>query len=134
MWFYYVLAGFCSGVLGGMGMGGGTLLIPMLTIFLGVTQHTAQGVNLLVFIPMGIVAIVIHIINKLIDYKVFLVLVLPAILTSVLASNLSNSIPNATLKLIFGIFLIVIAIYELVVAVYRTIKAKKPILKNKIYK
>ncbi len=132
MWFYYVLVGFCSGIIGGMGMGGGTLLIPMLTIFLGVTQHTAQGINLLVFIPMGIVAIIIHIVNKLIDYKVFFMLVLPAIITSVLSSNLSNNIPNTMLKLIFGIFLIVIAIYEIIVAIYRTVKAKKPILKNKI--
>ena len=132
MWFYYVLVGFCSGIIGGMGMGGGTLLIPMLTIFLGVTQHTAQGLNLLVFIPMGIVAIAIHIINKLINYKVFFALVLPAILSSILASNFSNNISNHTLKLIFGIFLIVIAIYELIIAVYRTTKKKKPVLKNKI--
>ena len=40
--FLYVLFGFLSGVFGGLGMGGGTLLIPLLTIFLGLDQKLCQ--------------------------------------------------------------------------------------------
>lgn len=134
MWFWFVLAGLVSGVLGGMGMGGGTLLIPILTLFLGLEQHMAQGINLLVFIPMGIIAIIIHICNKLIDYRIFLWLVIPAVITSLVASSLSSKLNSGVLHTIFGIFLIAVAVYELIVAIYRTVHRKKPVLKNKIYK
>ena len=133
MWYYYVIAGLISGIVGGMGMGGGTLLIPILTIVLGVAQHSAQGINLLVFIPLGVVTIIIHAINHLIDYHTFFVLVLPAIFSSILAANLSVGIDNDSLKIIFGSFLIVVGVYELIVAIIRSIKRKKPMLKNNIY-
>jgi uncharacterized membrane protein YfcA len=45
--FIYLLVGALGGVLGGMGMGGGTLLIPALTIFCEVEQHVAQAINLI---------------------------------------------------------------------------------------
>ena len=54
--FWFVVAGLVSGVLGGMGMGGGTILIPLLSIFYKIGQHTAQAINLISFIPMAIVA------------------------------------------------------------------------------
>ena len=38
---WYAVAGILGGILGGMGMGGGTVLIPLLTLFYGVGQHTA---------------------------------------------------------------------------------------------
>lgn len=64
---WYAVAGVLGGVLGGMGMGGGTVLIPLLSIFYAVEQHTAQAVNLIAFIPMAVVAIIIHIKNGLLD-------------------------------------------------------------------
>ena len=56
----YAIAGISSGIIAGMGMGGGTLLIPILTILLGVEQRISQGINLIVFVPMSIVALIIH--------------------------------------------------------------------------
>ena len=50
---FYLLAGFVSGLFGGMGMGGGTVLIPVLTLFFGVEQHIAQATNLIAFLPMA---------------------------------------------------------------------------------
>jgi uncharacterized membrane protein YfcA len=50
MFALYILVGIIGGVLGGMGMGGGTLLIPMLGIFFGLEQHVAQAINLISFI------------------------------------------------------------------------------------
>ena len=55
-----ILTGFLSGIISGMGIGGGTILIPALSLFLNINQHTAQGVNLLFFIPTAIVALFIH--------------------------------------------------------------------------
>lgn len=134
MWYYYILVGLCSGMVGGMGMGGGTLLIPMLTVLLGVSQHMAQGVNLVVFVLTGLVAIIIHIHNRLVNFKIVLWLIVPAIATSVGASFLSNLLDGASLKIVFGIFLICIAIYELIIALRKTFNKKQCVLKNRINK
>lgn len=57
LWFS---AGVFGGVLGGMGMGGGTVLIPLLTLFCGVPQHMAQSVNLFTFLPMSLLSLRVH--------------------------------------------------------------------------
>ncbi|MEG2273940.1 MAG: sulfite exporter TauE/SafE family protein, partial [Clostridia bacterium] len=66
---YFLLAGVLGGVLAGMGMGGGTLTIPLLVLALGVGQLTAQFVNLIAFLPSGSVALGLHVKNKLVDTK-----------------------------------------------------------------
>ena len=54
-----LLAGLMSGIIGGMGLGGGAVLIIYLTIFQGVEQLQAQGINLLFFIPIASLAPII---------------------------------------------------------------------------
>lgn len=131
MIFAYILAGLVGGIIGGMGMGGGTLLIPILTVFLGIEQHLAQAVNLLVFIPTAVTAIIIHAKHKLIDYKISLRVAIPAIITAIFASIIVGRIESRVLKIIFAGFLIFIGIIELYKAVVSVLKKKKPILKNK---
>ena len=109
---YLILAGLISGVIGGMGMGGGTLLIPILSIFLGFAQKSAQGINLLVFIPMSLFALVVHIKNKLVEFKDLVWLILPAVLFAGGASLLASVIEGDLLKRIFGGFLIVLAFVQ----------------------
>lgn len=67
MWEF--VTGIISGTISGTGMGGGTILILVLSIFLGVEQHTAQATNLVFFIPTSISAIIVSIKSKLIDWK-----------------------------------------------------------------
>ena len=76
MWWLFVIFGALGGILGGMGMGGGTLLIPLLTIFTNTKQKEAQGINLIVFIPMAVIALIIHFKNKLVLVKrsIFLII------------------------------------------------------------
>ena len=109
MFLWYLLAGVSGGILGGMGMGGGTVLIPILTIFLSVKQHVAQAVNLVSFIPVGIVALIIHIKNKLVKKEGLLIIILPAILFSVLASLLSVRLEGDFLSRFFGGFLLILS-------------------------
>ena len=109
-----VIAGVVSGIVGGMGMGGGTLLIPILSIFLGFAQKDAQGINLLVFIPMSIVALIIHIKNKLVDFKVGVPIVLIGIVFSVLGSMIANNLSNNNLRIYFGVFLMVVGVFQFV--------------------
>lgn len=120
-WVYLILAGLCSGLFGGMGMGGGTLLIPILTIFLGFAQKDAQAINLLVFIPMSIVALIIHIKNKLVDFKVGIPIMLVGIIFSIFGSWLASRLSNDLLRRVFGMFLILVGINQVV----QTIKSAK---------
>ena len=54
MQFYlYLILGLIGGIPAGMGMGGGTLTIPLLTVFGGVEQKIAQCANLFSFLPMS---------------------------------------------------------------------------------
>jgi len=64
-----ILIGTVSGVVSAMGMGGGTILILCLSLFLGKDQHIAQGANLIFFIPTALVSIFINIKQKLIKWK-----------------------------------------------------------------
>lgn len=57
---YFVLAGVLGGVLAGMGMGGGTLTLPILVLVMGVEQITAQFANLIAFLPSGSAALFVH--------------------------------------------------------------------------
>ena len=58
------LIGFFAGIIGGMGMGGGTILIPALVLFANIDPKLAQSINLLSSIPMTLAALLIHIKNK----------------------------------------------------------------------
>jgi uncharacterized membrane protein YfcA len=69
-WIMLAVYGLFAGVLGGMGLGGGTLLIPALTLLAGVGQREAQGINLLAFLPMAVVALFEHIKQKRVDKSV----------------------------------------------------------------
>lgn len=110
----YMLAGLFSGVLGGMGMGGGTILIPVLTIFLGVEQHIAQSANLIAFLPMALFSLQVHRERGLLKTDGVWGVVIPAVLTSVLGGLAAVFLPSAILKKLFGAFLIGLAIKGLV--------------------
>ena len=120
MWIYLFLAGLFGGLCGGMGLGGGTLLIPILTMILSVDQHLAQGLNLLVFIPTAIVALVIHAKNKLLNYKMFFIIVVPAAISAIVSSFLVKQSYGILLKNCFGLFLVFIAVYEIGVAIKKS--------------
>ncbi len=114
MGIWFVVAGLFSGVVAGMGMGGGTLLIPVLTLLLGVTQKLAQSINLIVFIPTAIVALVIHYKNKLVDTKVGITIICTGVIFSLLGAWLASSLSNAELRMYFGAFLVFIGIFQFV--------------------
>ena len=59
-WVLPLLVGTATGILSAWGVGGGTLLLLVMTLFLGVNQRTAQGINLLFFLPTAASALVCH--------------------------------------------------------------------------
>ena len=59
-WLLPFLCGLGASVISAWGVGGGTLLLLVMTLFLGVDQRTAQGVNLLFFLPTAVSALICH--------------------------------------------------------------------------
>lgn len=106
------LSGIAAGILGGMGMGGGTILIPLLTIFFNVGQKEAQAINLVAFIPMAIVSLAIHIKNKRVKKEGLLWIIVPAVLTSVGGGFAAQAVNGEVLKRIFGGFLLLLSVVQ----------------------
>ncbi len=109
-----IIGGLIGGLTGGMGMGGGTLLIPILTLLAGFKQLEAQGINLISFIPMSIMALILHFKNKLVKFKETYLLAIIGAVISLLSALLAVHINGKALKILFALFLIAIGIWQLV--------------------
>lgn len=120
-----IVFGIIAGIVAGMGMGGGTILILLLTLFMQLGQHESQGINLIFFIPTSIVAIFINWKNKNINIKLGIQLAIFGIFGAMLGAFISASMDVGLLKKIFAIFLIIIAFYEIYEIYIKYIKNKK---------
>lgn len=107
------IIGLVTGILSGFGIGGGSLLILYLTLFSGVPQYTAAGINLLYFIFCAPAALISHFKNKLIDGKTALCCIAAGVPSSVLAAIAAAYLDVGVLRRIFGVFLLYIGIREL---------------------
>ena len=116
-----IIYGIISGIISGMGMGGGTILILLLTCFQSMDQKIAQATNLIFFIPTSIIATVINIKNKNIDYKIAAYIIISGVIFAIIGSSIAIRIDVSTLRKIFAGFLICIAVYE----TYDIVKNKK---------
>ena len=102
-----VFLGFFAGILTGiMGIGGGVVLVPMMVLLLGVQQHLAQGISMLVIIPTVLVAIFKLRNTRLFQFRLALLLAAGSMLGSLVSSNLVQQIDGAVLKRIFGLLVI----------------------------
>lgn len=121
-----VLIGLVSGIVSGTGMGGGTILIVLLTFVMGMEQHVAQATNLIFFIPTSIVAIIVNLKNKNIDIPLAIIISVFGILGAIIGANISINIDVGILRKCFGIFLAIIAINEIysIIKKYKKRKAR----------
>ncbi len=108
-----VLIGVVAGIVSGTGMGGGTILIFLLSFLLGIEQHIAQATNLIFFIPTAIVAIIVNLKNKNIDIKLAILISIFGILGAIIGANISIHMNVEILKKGFGIFLVFVAMNEI---------------------
>ena len=120
----FFISGIAGGLLGGMGMGGGTILIPILDIFFNVGQHTAQAVNLLAFIPMSVVALIIHIKNGFVTFKDSILIILFGILSCFIGCFFARKTDGIILKKLFGFGLIALSVVQAVI-ITKSKKTKK---------
>ncbi len=110
---WLILIGAAAGVISGMGVGGGTILIPALVFIFGADQFCAQGVNLIYFVPTAVIALITHTKDKNIETKILKPLIFFGIIGAVIGSTAALSLKPDLLKKIFGIFLFFMGINEI---------------------
>ena len=112
-WLAIGLVSLASGLLGALGMGAGTVLLVYLRVFAGVEQLTAQGINLLFFLPIAGLALAAHTKHRLVDWRSAALCIaagLPAVLAGVW---LGRALGGELLSKGFALLLLIMGIREL---------------------
>ena len=107
-----LLAGLLSGIIGGMGLGGGAVLLIYLTVFAEVPQLTAQGINLIFFIPIGLLAVIVYSFKKQIKWKKALLIALGGIIGTFIGISAVKLIGSDITGKIFAVLLIFLGLKE----------------------
>lgn len=120
----YILFGIIAGIVTGMGMGGGTVLILLLSTFAGLDQHIAQATNLIYFVPTSLSTIFINMKQKNLDVKLAVKISIFGIIGAIVGAIIADKIPSTNLRKYFAVFILIIGLYE-VYQLYKGYKMKK---------
>lgn len=112
-WVMPILAGAATGILSGFGVGGGTLLLLYLTLVLDMEQQTAQGINLLYFLPAAALALPAHWKNGYVEKRVLIPAIGIGLVCAGAAAWVAVGLDTALLRRFFGAFLVLIGIGQL---------------------
>lgn len=108
-----IIYGIIAGIVTGLGMGGGTILILLLSLFEGLDQHVSQATNLIYFIPTSIAVSLVNIKGKNIDYKLARITIVFGIVGAIIGAVIAKNISSNNLRKYFAIFILIIAIHEI---------------------
>lgn len=108
-----IIIGFFSGIISGMGIGGGAILIPALILIEGISQQMAQGINLTYFIPTAIISLIVHIKNKNVEFKTAAIIGSSGIIGALIGAWLATTLSGDLLRRLFGFFLLLVGLYEI---------------------
>lgn len=95
-----------AGVISSWGVGGGTLLLLVMTLFLQVDQRTAQGINLLFFLPTAAGALLQHRRSGNLDKPVLKAAIPPAVIAGAVGAWIATCVDVDILRRPFGIYLL----------------------------
>ena len=105
-WLLPLATGFGTGILSAWGVGGGTLLLLIMTLFFGVDHTAAQGINLLYFLPTAGVSLFFHRKNRLLDKAAIRQAVPAGLVSAAAAVWLATTVDVEILRKPFGVFLL----------------------------
>src|SRR5260221_7219665 len=111
-----------TGVLGGIasglfGIGGGVIMVPILGLLLGFSQHRAQGTSLVALIPpTGILAVMAYSKAGYVSWQTGLLLIPGAFLGGILGGNVAKRIPAARMRRIFAVLMVLLGSSQIVSA------------------
>jgi uncharacterized membrane protein YfcA len=108
----YVIVGLVIGVVSGaLGIGGGVLLIPAFVWIFKFDQQMATGTTLAVLVPpIGLLAALEYYRRGKVEWEAALVIAITFIVGAYLGARLAQDLPDATLRLLFGLMLIYVGI------------------------
>jgi uncharacterized protein len=110
-WLIGLAVGLFTGVVSGlMGIGGGNVMVPASTILLGLGQHQAQGVSLLVIVPTAISGALSHYRRGNVNVRVALLLAPGAVLGGLIGARVAQALSGDQLRIDFGILLLYFAL------------------------
>jgi len=110
-----VVIGLAAGVVAGLlGVGGGALFVPALTVGLGLSQLDAEATSLLAIIPVALVGAVRQRSHGNVDVRTGVVLGVVAVGGAVAGAVIANAVPQRALEIGFGLFLLFV-VWRLVV-------------------
>lgn len=117
------LIGLAAGMLSGMvGIGGGMVIVPALVFILGLSQHQAQGTSLFILsLPVLLLAVVNYWRTGNVNWRFGLVIASTFVIGAFLGSKLTLRLPEAWVKLIFGLLMAYVSI-QLILAGYAGIR------------
>lgn len=118
---WLVVFGLIGGIAGGMGMGGGTLLVPLLS-GLDLDQKIIQAINLISFLPMSVVAVYIHNKHSLIAKNVLIPTIVPTVLGGVVGALLAGNVDNSILRICFAVYLLLVGSWQLYLSIKTFVK------------
>jgi len=105
-WLLPFLCGLGASILSAWGVGGGTLLLLVMTLFLGVDQRTAQGINLLFFLPTAVSALICHARGGYLDKPTLKNAVPPAVAAALAGAWIATALDVELLRRPFGVYLL----------------------------
>lgn len=107
---FLILIGVCAGVFSGLiGIGGGIIMVPLL-LFVGLSQHSAQGTSLAtLMVPVTFLAVLNYHKAGYVEWKYVVVIALSFFIGGFLGSKLAITIDQKLLKKIFALVLLFVA-------------------------
>lgn len=102
------VVGFLTGLLG---VGGGFLIVPALTLVLGLPMAATVGTSLVIIVINSIAGFAAHLGDLHIDWAVTAAFAVAAMAASLIAGRLGTNIPDRILKRSFGILVLAVAAY-----------------------
>lgn len=107
------IVGFVTGVIASMGLGGGFVLVLWLTLFADVEQRAAQGINVLFFLPIALIALIMHLKSGLVNKQLVKKCIFGGILGAAVGTFASQIIANDMLRKLYALFLLAFGLREL---------------------
>jgi len=108
-----LLLGLLAGTISGLiGIGGGVIIVPILVLIFGFSEHLAQGTTLALMIPpIGILAAYEYYEKGFINWPVALLVAAGFIVGGFFGSKIAIDLSDGVLQKIFGIALIAVGLY-----------------------
>jgi hypothetical protein len=105
--FLSFFGGLASGLLG---IGGGVLLVPIMTLTMGIPIHFATATSMFTMIFTSVSGVTQHYLANHISFEYALLLALGTVLGAQVGAYTSRRVSGKNLRLIFGVMLLVVSI------------------------